>query len=85
MTARAAVGSLSFALLVLGPGVLTAQGYRLRLDTRFQTVAFRGVSPDSIAVGSAVVGPTGGFETPDGFAVTCTGGSEFCRFYRAGP
>jgi len=76
---------LLLALAPAVPHVVAAQGYRLRLDSRFQTVAFRGVSPDSIDRGSAVVGSTGGFFTPDGFAVTCTPSSGFCRFYRPGP
>ena len=63
----------------------SAQGYLLRLDTRYQLVAFRGVTPDSILADSAVIGSTGGFVTPDGFAVTCISGSSFCQFYRPGP
>jgi hypothetical protein len=76
--------SLGVLLALLTARSGAAQGYRLRLDSRFESVAFRGVSPDSIARASAVVGPTGGFVTPDGFAVTCTGSGEFCRFYRPG-
>ena len=62
-----------------------AQGYRVRLDTRFQSVSFRGLTPDSIPFASVVVGPDGGFETPDGFAVRCTPGRALCTFFRAGP
>jgi hypothetical protein len=69
--------------LAARPGA--AQGYRLQVDSRFQSVAFRGVSPDSIDRGSAVVDSTGGFFTPGGVAVTCTGTSDYCRFYRPGP
>jgi hypothetical protein len=76
---------LGIALSCLAAPLASAQGYRLRLDTRFQTVSFRGVTPDSIPAGSAIIGPTGGLETPDGFAVTCTSGSSFCTFYRPGP
>lgn len=76
---------LVVALCVLGATTASAQGYRLRLDSRYQLVAFRGVTPDSILADSAVIGTTGGFQTPDGFAVVCTLGSSFCRFFRAGP
>jgi hypothetical protein len=76
---------LAVALCFLGATAASAQGYLLRLDTRYQLVAFRGVTPDSIPAASAVIGPTGGFETPDGFAVVCTPGSSFCRFFRPGP
>ncbi len=73
------------ALCCLTTSVASAQGYRLRLDTRFQTVSFRGVTQDSIPAASAVIGSSGGFETADGFAVTCTPGSTFCTFFRPGP
>ena len=85
MTACIRAAALGAVLLWLAPGSLAGQGYRLRLDTRLQTVAFRGVSPDSIAADAAVVGATGGFETPDGFAVTCAAGGDFCSYYRPGP
>ncbi len=76
---------LTVALCFLGATAASAQGYRLRLDTRYQLVAFRGVTPDSILADSAVTGSTGGFQTPEGFAVECSPGSRFCRFFRAGP
>lgn len=85
MSRRGRPAALSIVLSVLVSTAVSAQGYRLRLDTRFQTVAFRGVTPDSIASGSAVIGSTGGFETPDGFAVTCAAGASFCRYFRPGP
>src|ERR1041385_3475323 len=53
---------------------LAAQGYRLRLDGRFQAVGFRGVQLDSIPVTDTVAGPNGGPTTPDGFAVRSPGG-----------
>jgi hypothetical protein len=83
-TARG-LGLLLWGLACLQPAPAGAQGYRLRLDSRFQSVAFRGLTPDSIAVASAVIGPSGGFETPDGFAVHCTPGSDYCSFFRPGP
>jgi hypothetical protein len=71
---------------VLGMGAeVRAQGYRLRLDTRLQTVSFRGLSLDSIAVTDTVSGPGGGPATPDGLAVTCLPGHGYCHFYRPGP
>lgn len=82
-TARVALVCAVFSWLEVGAAA--AQGYRLRLDTRFQTVAFRGVTLDSIAEGDVVVGPGGGLVTADGFAVTCTPASDFCQFYRPGP
>jgi hypothetical protein len=74
-----------WGLACLQPAAVGAQGYRLRLDSRFQSVAFRGLTPDSIPVASAVVGPEGGFETPDGFAVHCAPGRDYCSFFRPGP
>ncbi|MEP6573197.1 MAG: hypothetical protein ABJD11_10900 [Gemmatimonadota bacterium] len=62
-----------------------AQGYRLRLDSRVQSVAFRGVSEDSIPVAAVVVGSNGGTETSTGFAVRCTIGSPYCFYFRPGP
>ena len=77
--------ALAVAWSFLATTVAPAQGYRLRLDTRFQTVTFRGVTKDSIPFGAATIGPSGGLETPDGFAVVCTPGSDVCTFFRPGP
>ncbi|MEP7325394.1 MAG: hypothetical protein ABI836_05535 [Gemmatimonadota bacterium] len=75
-------------IIALGVGLTVspaeAQGYRVRLESRVQTVGFRGVELDSIPVGSAVVGPSGGSYSPDGFAVRCGAGSAFCFFFRPG-
>jgi hypothetical protein len=72
-------------ILALGlAGSAAGQGYRLRVDTRLQLVAFRGLTADSIAVADTVTGPGGGPATPDGFAVTCGGGEAYCHFYRPG-
>jgi hypothetical protein len=70
--------------LVLPPG-LAAQAYRVRLDTRFQSLEYRGWQLDSIAASSVVTGANGGLETPSGFAVTCVPGRTVCTFYRPGP
>jgi hypothetical protein len=82
---RSSSAGLAIALWCLTTTVASAQGYRLRLDTRFQTVSFRGVTRDSIPAGSAVIGSSGGFETPDGFAVDCIAGRDVCTFFRPGP
>jgi len=85
MIRRGSPAALSIVLSCLASTMVSAQGYRIQLDTRFQAVAFRGVTPDSIPTGSAVVGTGGGFETPDGFAVACPPGASFCSYFRPGP
>ncbi len=72
-------------LLVLCWTAAEGQGYRLRLDTRAQRVAYRGVTPDSFPVGEVVTGPSGGPSTPDGFAVRCPPATTHCFFFRPGP
>lgn len=76
-------------LLVLGlmlgiPAPLTAQGYRIRLDARAQSVTYRGLALDSIPLDDALPGPTGGFVAPDGRAVHCST-TQWCFFFRPGP
>jgi hypothetical protein len=85
MTLWCRAAAVAIALSGLAPPATWAQGYRLRLDTRFQTVTFRGVTKDSIPAAAAVIGADGGFETPDGFAVVCPPGRSVCTFYRPGP
>lgn len=72
----------------LGAGLAVApafgQGYRVRLDGRVQSVGFRGVELDSIRPGSAVIGPSGGSYSPEGFAVRCAPAAAFCYFFRPG-
>ena len=63
---------------------LHGQGYRLRLDTRMQSVAYRGWALDSVLASTVVVGPTGGLVSPDGIAVTCDG-AAYCSLFRPGP
>jgi hypothetical protein len=70
---------------MLAPGTLAAQGYRVRLDTRLQSLAYRGWQLDSIGLSEVVPGSEGGAETPDGFAVTCVPGRTVCTFYRPQP
>lgn len=66
-------------------GAAYAQGYRLRLDTRWQTVAYRGVMLDSIPAGDTISTPGSGPTSPDGFAVRCLAGAAYCTFFRPGP
>ncbi|HXI21536.1 MAG TPA: hypothetical protein VNH46_10645, partial [Gemmatimonadales bacterium] len=76
---------LPLALLLAGLApAARAQGYNLRLDTRVQSVAYRGVRLDSIPVGSVVTMPDGSLESPDGYAVSCAPGAAVCEFYRPG-
>jgi hypothetical protein len=77
-------GLLSAVLLGVSAVSASAQGYLLRLDSRTQSVAYRGVMLDSIPAGSVVPGPNGGLETPDGYAVSCAPGAANCEFYRPG-
>ena len=71
-------------LLSLVASPLVAQGYRLRLDGRFQAIGYRGVQLDSVPVTDTVAGPGGGPTTPDGFAVHCPSGAAYCLFFRPG-
>ncbi len=69
----------------LAPEAAEAQGYKLRLDARYQSVSFRGVDLDSIPSTSVVQLSGQGPATPDGFAVDCgTGTPGYCYFYRPG-
>ena len=69
---------------LLFPLPALAQGYRVRVDTRWQSVAYRGVTLDSIPVSDTVSTSAGGPESPDGFAVRCQPGAAYCTFFRAG-
>ena len=61
------------------------QHYRLRLDTRFQSVSFRGVALDSVLASQTVVAAGGGRETSDGYAVQCGPSESYCFYWRPGP
>ncbi len=76
--------SLLPLLLLLNPSALVAQGYRVRLDNRVQSVAFRGVLLDSIPSSAVVTGAGGGTFSSDGFAVRCSVSNTFCYFFRPG-
>ena len=85
VSGRAAALTLWLAMLAgPGGGAAAAQGYRLRLDTRVQSVGFRGVSLDSIPVGDTVSTTGHGPTSPDGFAVRCLAGAAYCTFFRPG-
>ena len=72
-------------LCAIAPATGQAQQYVLTLDARVQRVSFRGIERDSILATEVVPGENGGFETPDGYAVTCLPGAPHCEFFRAGP
>jgi hypothetical protein len=74
----------STLLLLAAPPQAPADNFRIRVDSRVQSVAFRGVSLDSIPLADVVVGAGGGLETPDGIAVRCPPGSVNCYFFRPG-
>ena len=63
----------------------SAQDYRLRVDTRLQVVAYRGLTLDSIPVIDTVSTPGEGPRSPDGFAVQCSTADPYCWFFRPGP
>lgn len=70
--------------VLAGPSTAAAQGYRVRVDTRWQTVAYRGVTLDSIPVGDTVISSGGGPVSAEGFAVRCPPGAAYCTFFRPG-
>jgi hypothetical protein len=82
---RAAHAVTLAACLTLWPALAPAQGYRLRLDTRWQAAAYRGVQLDSIPVADTIGHPNTGPTSPDGFAVLCRPGAPYCTFFRPGP
>lgn len=77
--------------LALGLGLasrtapVAAQGYRLRLDTRVQSLTVRGLTIDSVPFADVVTGPNGGYQSANGFAVTCPAAAAYCTFFRPGP
>lgn len=75
--------ALVLGLAIAGAAEGRAQGYQLRLDSRYQAVSFRGLAFDSIPVAAAVVDGAG-FRSADGFAVDCSTGTGFCYYFRPG-
>jgi len=76
--------SIAAFLMAVGAAPAPAQDYRVRIDGSAQTVSFRGLAADSIAIGLVVPGTNGGLETPDGHAVRC-GAGDYCFFFQPGP
>lgn len=84
---RLAIGlgaGLAISAAWLRPHPLEAQGYRLRLEARYQSVSVRGVELDSIPIAQAVIRPGQGPTTPEGIAADCGVGTGFCYFFRPG-
>jgi hypothetical protein len=82
MTCRLTVALIIGAAITARTGA-AAQSWSLRLDASAQRIEFRSLLADSIVASAAVTSPTGGLQSPDGFAVDCIG-DGFCRFYRPG-
>ena len=78
-------GVLLLLALLATPTLAEGQQYRLRLDSRVQSVSFRGVALDSVLASATVVSPRGGRETTDGFAVRCGIAATWCFYFRPGP
>jgi hypothetical protein len=74
----------ALAGLACSAAPLWGQGYRVRLESRFQSVQYRGWQLDSVRVADVVSGPGGGLQTADGYAVTCLSGDAYCRYYTPG-
>jgi len=82
------IARIAGAVVALWAGTLQAQGYRVRLDTRLQSLSFRGVAIDSVLRSAVVVDPaTGGYRTAaglGGYAVSCPEAALYCTFFRPG-
>ncbi len=82
--------SLRLVLVLAGgvSAVLAApaygQGYRVRLDARYQGVSYQGYTLDSVSVGDVRV-TSDGSAYHEGYAVYCGAGAEYCTYYRTGP
>lgn len=70
--------------LLLWAAPLAAQGYRIRLDTRFQSLTYRGLDYDSLLRTAVTGGTSTGFLTPDGYAAFCAPAATYCSYYRPG-
>lgn len=73
----------SATLLLVAATLAPAQGYRVRLDSRVQSVSWRGLSALTIPRSDAIAQPNGGFLTPDGHAALC--GENLCTYFAPGP
>jgi hypothetical protein len=76
--------AVGVVLLIGAPAAVSAQEFLVRLDARAQGATYRGILKDSIPASQVVTGPSGGPETPDGYAANCITGQAVCHFFRAG-
>lgn len=83
MRTGAARAVLTVLLVAGGASHIYGQGYRLRLDSRIQSVSWRGLTAGTIPRDQAIEQPNGGFLTPDGYAAICT--VDLCTFFAPGP
>lgn len=81
-TVRRAVVACGGLLLAATP--LAAQGYQLRLDTRFSSVSYRGFSAQTIPAAEVVSQSDGRLTTPDGITVRCPTGATTCTYFAPG-
>ncbi|MBE0591852.1 MAG: hypothetical protein IH616_05560 [Gemmatimonadales bacterium] len=82
---RSVVRAAAVAMGLLGLAApLHAQGYQIRWDNWLQSTAYRGVTLDSILASDAVIGDGGGAYSPDGVAVRCLNGAEYCTYFGLG-
>jgi hypothetical protein len=72
------------AAAIATQGPLLGQQFRVELDSRFQSVAYRGVRADSVLSTDIVTGEHGGPATRDGFALRCLPGAPYCYYFRPG-
>ncbi len=83
---RSVVHTAVVALGLLGAAApLRAQGYHIRWDNWLQSTAYRGVTLDSIPASAVIIGDGGGSYSPDGLAVRCLSGAEYCTYFGLGP
>lgn len=76
--------AVAAAALACWTAPVLAQGYQVRLDTWFQSVAYQGWQLDSIPFDSVTTGSAGGYEW-SGLAVTCgQGTTSTCYYYSEG-
>ncbi len=73
---------MALAIAVASPAL--GQQFRLELDSRFQSVAYRGLRADSVPASDTVTSEHGGPATRDGFALRCRAGAAYCYFFRPG-
>lgn len=75
-------GGIGLTIAIASP--VFGQQFRLELDSRFQSVAYRGLRADSVPVSDTVTSEHGGPATRDGFALRCWVGGSYCYFFRPG-